>query len=360
MKQENPPHPQQLASSLVPASQSKHSKDNGYIGIQQPMDEQWYEELEQLIKQACAAPAKSEIRSQLTDRIIRKLQRQGILPAPTWAKRELYHEAWSKTWLNFSLNLCECNTLGTKTSYCSQTVQVIVWRLRKYCYYRIRDLKVQDWKERQQAGQRRDGDGNLLEIEEWLAAPSDDPHILDELVEWIQADASEILRRTHVRNQPQVHAQIVLLRRLFDKVSWEVLSNELNTPLGTLTRFLEDRCLPLLETFAIEKGYREPMPEILVPLESLNSQVLADWLNNDPTGILRNTHLKNRPDVTAQLVLLRKFNSQDTLKEALQALAQEYGIEFSRLSSFYYRDCKPLIKQFGNNGGYLGNQGGDQ
>ena len=138
-----------------------------------------------------------------------------------------------------------------------------------------------------------------------------------------------------------------------EKRPWAAIAEEFGVPQGTLAPFFQDRCLPLLRKFLEEQGYIDPAPLMPMKPENPNIQMdIGEWLETDPTGILRNTHLKNRSDITAQLVLLQEYKSQDKLKDVIEAIAQEKNLKPARLKSFYYRECKPLLAEFGKSQGY--------
>ncbi|MEB3356130.1 MAG: hypothetical protein VKK04_05340 [Synechococcales bacterium] len=332
------------------------------------MNESWCQQLEALMQQTCAVLPKSEARRRLSDRLIRHLQSDNIPYSQSYdrdARSEssaspqqrraylLHQEAVSQTWLHFLLNLCECQTQNTQHSYVSQACIVVKYRLRKYYHCRLLDLKVVDWERRKQEFKELDEDGNARSLEEFLIAPADKPDWLDELCQWLQADESGILRQTHLRNKPQINAQVVLLRRLCANLPWAAIAEEFEVPQGTLAPFFQNRCLLLVRKFLEEQGYIDPAPPLPMMPENPNMQMDLDcWLETDPTKQLRNTHLQNRPDITAQLVLLRQFKSQDKLKDVIEAIATENNLRPERLKAFYYRKCKPLLAEFGKRQGY--------
>lgn len=342
----------------------------GPFPLEQPtMNDSWCQQLEALMKQTCAAPPKSEARRRLSDRLIRHLQSRNIPYSQSYDRASqsersaspqrqraylLHQEAVSQTWLHFLKNLCECQTQNTQSSYVSQACIVVKCRLRKYYHCRLLDLKIEDWQRSKQAVNLLDEDGDVRSLEEILVAPAaDTPDLLDELRQWLQADESGILRQTYLGDRTNVNAQVVLLRRLCDDLPGKAIAEEFGVTQGNLTSFFKNRCLPLLHKFLEEQGYIDPAPSLAMKPENPTIQMdLGRWLETDPTGKLRNTHLKNCPDITAQLVLLREFKSQDKLKLVIEAIAQENNLEIARLQAFYYRKCKPLLVEFGNSQGY--------
>jgi len=73
------------------------------------------------------------------------------------------------------------------------------------------------------------------------------------------------------------------------------------------------------------------------------------WAEQDLTGELRKVHIKHRPDVTAQILILRRLPPESSW----ESLSQEFNLSISTLSSFYQRKCIPLLYQFGQSQGYV-------
>ena len=69
----------------------------------------------------------------------------------------------------------------------------------------------------------------------------------------------------------------------------------------------------------------------------------------DPQGELRGIYITNRPDVTAQILILRRLPPETSWKD----LAADYKLSVSTLSSFYQRQCLPRLRKFGELEGYL-------
>ncbi len=73
------------------------------------------------------------------------------------------------------------------------------------------------------------------------------------------------------------------------------------------------------------------------------------WVQADPDGELRGMHLGGHPQITCQLLILRRLPPEQSWK----ALEAEFGIPVSTLSSFYRRQCLPRLRNFGQTQGYL-------
>lgn len=329
-----------------------------------PMNDDWCQKLQDLMQQACAAPPKSAARRKLSDQLIRHLQSKNIPYSPSYdriaqagtsgsRKQQLFHqEAANKTWLHFLLNLCECQTKNTQSPYVDNTCEHVKGRLCTYYNKRLDDLEEQDRKERNRQFTMPAGDEDDRSLEDILAAPADTPDLIQELRQWLQADASGVLRQTHLRDKPAINVQVVLLRRFCDDLPWADITAEFGVPQGTVYQFFRDRCLPLLQLFLAEQGYIDTTPPLAMNPENPNLPMdLAQWLETDPTGVLQSTQLKKCADITAQLVLLREFQSQDKLKDVIAAIAIEHDVKPERLKAFYYRHCKPLLIEFGQRHG---------
>jgi hypothetical protein len=85
-------------------------------------------------------------------------------------------------------------------------------------------------------------------------------------------------------------------------------------------------------------------PDIPPLLEEVRKWVLAD-----PQKKLRRTYVFDRPDVNCQVLIIRRLPPETPWK----TLAEEFGISAGTLSSFYQRQCMPLLREFGKAEGYL-------
>jgi hypothetical protein len=87
--------------------------------------------------------------------------------------------------------------------------------------------------------------------------------------------------------------------------------------------------------------------------DNSTSQTLLEeikkWVQTDPQKKLNKIYLKNRPDITCQILILRRLPPETSWK----VLATEFGVSIGTLSSFYQRQCLPILRQFGEMEGYL-------
>ncbi len=88
----------------------------------------------------------------------------------------------------------------------------------------------------------------------------------------------------------------------------------------------------------------EASPDLPPLLEEVRT-----WAKTDPTGELRRTRLQGHPQVTAQVLILRRLPPETSWK----TLAAELGVPASTLSSFYQRQCLPRLRKFGESEGYI-------
>ncbi len=120
-------------------------------------------------------------------------------------------------------------------------------------------------------------------------------------------------------------------------------------------RFLTQRHLevPLDSTLTEEEALsHRVIPDVpsseYGSLEMLDRVV--DWVQTDPTGILRQTHIEGHPEINAQVVIsLRLPMTEVTWKE----MAAKFGKPIPTLNVFYSRKCLPLLRQFGESEGFL-------
>lgn len=73
------------------------------------------------------------------------------------------------------------------------------------------------------------------------------------------------------------------------------------------------------------------------------------WAETDPDHELRQVRLDQHPQITCQVLILRRLPPETPWNE----LAKEFGIPMGTLSSFYQRQCLPRLRQFGQLEGFL-------
>ena len=73
------------------------------------------------------------------------------------------------------------------------------------------------------------------------------------------------------------------------------------------------------------------------------------WVIRDRDGELRRIHIKGRPDLTCQLLILRRLPPETDWK----TLERELDCSYSTLANFYQRQCLPRLRKFGEFQGYI-------
>jgi hypothetical protein len=109
-------------------------------------------------------------------------------------------------------------------------------------------------------------------------------------------------------------------------------------------------------TYQIRVGYKDN-GEDYDPIDNIpaNPQTppilenLEIWIQEDADGELQRIHVKGRPDVNCQVLLLKRLPPEVSWKE----LSAEFGLPIPTLSSFYQRQCLPRLRQFAETEGYL-------
>lgn len=210
------------------------------------------ENLHQLVAQACKHKAGSIQRQRNLTKIIR------LVAPKLWRENTPYYQdALQLTWVYFCQNICEGNT---GASYNPERGSVITW-LNFYLKRRLQDFYIDT--QRQQAtivsswgrSSRSDDDGAAINPVENLAAEPDTPPLLEEVKQWVEADADGALSKLHIANHPNVTAKVLILRRLPPETSWKELAAEFNLSVSTLSSFYQRQCLPRLRKFAETEGY---------------------------------------------------------------------------------------------------------
>lgn len=73
------------------------------------------------------------------------------------------------------------------------------------------------------------------------------------------------------------------------------------------------------------------------------------WAETDPNGELRGTHIRDRPNVTCQILILRRLPPSTHWG----AIAEEFNLPISTVISFYHCKVLPRLREFGLSQGYL-------
>ncbi len=76
---------------------------------------------------------------------------------------------------------------------------------------------------------------------------------------------------------------------------------------------------------------------------------VRDQIKTDPTGIFRNTVMKQRPDITAQQLILLRLSPETPWQD----IAAQFQAPLPALAAFYQRHCLRLLRQYGESEGWL-------
>jgi hypothetical protein len=207
------------------------------------------EQLRKRVEETCKHPPKSRQRRRDLDEIIRLIQKSGKL----WRENiPDYEDAEQQTGLYFSRNICEADT-GEK--YNPDRSSVITW-LNGYLKRRLQDFRIEAAQEKAtRAAGEITGSDKTIDPVETIAAPPDIPPMLEEVRTWAETDADGELRQTHIKNHPEITAQLLILRRLPPETSWKELAAEFGLGVSTLSMFYERKCKPRLRQFGESQGY---------------------------------------------------------------------------------------------------------
>lgn len=109
---------------------------------------------------------------------------------------------------------------------------------------------------------------------------------------------------------------------------------------------------------AVRTVYRQisESDEPLDPVENLPGreeprmlEEILEWVEKDPGGELRRTHIRNHREITCQVLIRRRLPPRTPWEK----LAKEFNVPVGTLSSFYQRECFPRLLKFGEEQGYF-------
>jgi len=92
-------------------------------------------------------------------------------------------------------------------------------------------------------------------------------------------------------------------------------------------------------------------PDIQPALEIWEKTI--SWVQQDPDKRLRNVYFRKRPEINAQVLILKRL-PPDT--PSWKKIAAEFNLnsqEAKDLPKFYNRNCLPLLREFGLSQGYI-------
>lgn len=200
-------------------------------------------QLQQLVTEVCAHPAKSLIRRQKLNEVVRLVTRSDKL----WRKNTPYYkDALQQTWLYFCRNV---------DRYAPTQCSVITW-LNNSLKWRLQDCCKAEAENRAKTIAPLGSDnGYNADLLANLPASPEVPPILEETYEWVQTDPDNELRKIHIKGYPHVTCQALILLRLPPEVPWKEIAQKFNLPPSTAPNFYKRECLPRLRNFAYTQGY---------------------------------------------------------------------------------------------------------
>ncbi|MEW6497463.1 MAG: sigma-70 family RNA polymerase sigma factor [Cyanobacteriota bacterium] len=204
------------------------------------------ERLHLLVTEACKHRAGSAQRQKNLTRIIR------LVSPKLWREHTPYYQdALQQTWVYFCQNIC-AGVENTGAPYNAERGSVITW-LNFYLKRRLQDFYIESRKAPKKP--KPDEGGETLDLIENYPANPDVPPLLDEVRQWVEADADGELSSIYITDRPDVTAQVLILRRLPPETSWKDLAAEFNLSISTLSSFYQRQCLPRLRKFGETEGY---------------------------------------------------------------------------------------------------------
>lgn len=157
---------------------------------------------------------------------------------------------------------------------------------------------------------------------------------------------------------------IYFCRNLCEATTGKAYDPDVATPVTWLNAYLKHR----LKDFQIAENRKrattisesslrggddnslDPIARLPAPpdIPSWLEQVRA-WAESDPDGELKSTCVSKHPEVTVQLLILKRLPPETPWK----IISADYGISVGTLSSFYQRQCLTRLRAFGKSQGYL-------
>jgi DNA-directed RNA polymerase specialized sigma24 family protein len=142
----------------------------------------------------------------------------------------------------------------------------------------------------------------------------------------------------------------------------EKYSPERGSVINWLNTILKYRLLDVHQEKKIEQRWLlAPSPQLIEtrdnPIENIPApaeippilEKTRQWIETDPQDKLRSAHIRGRPDLNCQILLLRRFPPETHW----DMIAEEFEVSQSVAPMFYTRKCLPLLRQFGVDEGYL-------
>ncbi|MEO1428072.1 MAG: sigma-70 family RNA polymerase sigma factor [Cyanobacteria bacterium J06633_8] len=204
------------------------------------------EHLNQLATEVSGHPRGSLKRQQLLNKLIFRMQQSGKIWVAGDIIPEYYEDALQKTWFWFCKNI---------NNYDPSQANVITW-FNAYLKFRILDIHREIAEENNSRVHKSEDDElNFKDAVANIAAPKKPQPILEETLEWVESQGSE-LRRLHVRSSPHINCQELFKHKLPpNEKTWRELAEKFGKRESTLNHFYNHKCLPCLLAFGRAQGY---------------------------------------------------------------------------------------------------------
>lgn len=150
-------------------------------------------------------------------------------------------------------------------------------------------------------------------------------------------------------------------RNLCEATTGDRYNSEKASVTTWLNAYLKCRLQDIRQQVAEKKATRAISPlsdrdRSLDPIDNLAAppspppmlEDIREWVMQEGSK-LRRIHLRDRPDINCQVLILRRLPPETSWEE----LAKEFGVAIATLSSFYQRECFPHLLNFGKSQGYF-------
>lgn len=206
----------------------------------QKSSQDWQIKVQELVLAARKHPSGTAQRNYYLTQLIR------LIEPRLWKFHTPYYaDALQQTWIYFVNNVC--------TTYDPSRANVVTW-LNSHLRFRHHDLVRKAWKSQQQEisldAELSDQHGSTLNIGEIPTREYGSLSLLEEIIQHIQADVDGTLRRTCIKDHPEVNCQTLMLLRLPPETPWKEISAQFDIPVPSLSSFYQRKCIPYLQQLA--------------------------------------------------------------------------------------------------------------
>ena len=202
--------------------------------------------LSQLATEVSGHPRGSLRRQQLLNQLISRMQQSGKIWVGGDIPPQYYEDALQITWFWFCRNI---------ENYDASQANVITW-FNSHLKFRILDVRQEIAIDNSTRATKSENEElNFIDPVDNLPAPDKPQPILEETLEWVEKQGSE-LRRFHVRSSPHINCQELFRQKLPPNAkTWRELAEKFGKRESTLNHFYNHKCLPCLLAFGRAQGY---------------------------------------------------------------------------------------------------------